>query len=74
LPPGLDGTYEHYLRRAFPNSNSVDQIRPVLECLCAAAGPIPRPLLAEAAGQSEHALVKMLAPLTAFLRQESVND
>ncbi|MDT4967438.1 MAG: hypothetical protein QOJ64_2175 [Acidobacteriota bacterium] len=69
LPPGLNGTYERYLSRAFPAAAEIDQIRPVLEVLCAADRPIPRSLLAEAVGLQERALIKLLAPLTPFMRQ-----
>jgi hypothetical protein len=69
LPPGLDGTYQQYLRRAFPTATAVDQIRPVLEVLCAADGPISRLVLADAARLNERELIKLLTPLNPFVRQ-----
>jgi len=68
LPPGLDGIYERYLRRGFPTASKVEQIRPVLEVLCAAFEPVPRSLLAEASGFEQRALVRLLQPLTPFLK------
>lgn len=46
----------------------------MLEILCAADGPIPLSLVAEASGFNERALVKLLAPLAPFILQPKQSD
>jgi hypothetical protein len=67
LPPGLNGTYESYLQRAFPDASTKQAIRPILEILCAANEPIPVSVVASAIGLTTHALMKSLAPLAPFI-------
>lgn len=69
LPPGLDGTYERFLCRSFSTGDEFQKVRPILEILCAAEGPIPRSLLASATDFRERELVRRIAPLNPFLRQ-----
>ena len=73
LPPGLNGTYESYLQRAFPDASAKQAIVPILEILCAAIEPIPVSVVASAIGLTIHALMKMLAPLAQFVVQSNLS-
>jgi hypothetical protein len=74
LPPGLDGTYERFLRRTFSADEEFQKIRPVLEVIGAAEEPIPRSLIANAAGLELRELVRGIAPLIPLLRQTRTSN
>ena len=73
LPPGLNGTYESYLQRAFPDASAKEAILPILEILSAATEPIPVSVVASAIGLKTHALMKLLAPLAQFVVQSNLS-
>ncbi len=71
LPPRLGGLYFRMFINRFGDQSVYEKVRPILECLVAAKGPVPESLLLGAAALDETHLRAGLQALSQFISRTS---